>query len=275
MANEWNFCSCKSANVTADEAPTPIWDALFHTLAAADPYGRQMSIHNGNLLYNHSQPWITHVSLQGHEGDTPALRARYAKPMVWDEVRYEGNLSSSWGALSGPEMADRFFLGASLGVHVGHSETITRAGVSDDQQPLWWAKGGTLIGSSPARIKWFRALWPAADGGASSNPPRPPFGSLVPTRSYLDDASKSAVVVNLLSAPNGTYSLLHFNRAGQWTVPLSHAAAAASGGRWEVRELDYWAMTVRVLAHLPADASSTVLDVPTIPSNFEIVLCPT
>ena len=27
--------------------------------------------------------------------------------VVWDEERYEGNISSSWGALSGEEMADR------------------------------------------------------------------------------------------------------------------------------------------------------------------------
>ena len=87
MANEWNFCACKSYNASAN-GPTPVWDELFKTLSGADPYGREMSIHNGQYLYNHSQPWITHVSLQGHEGDTPALRDEYQKPVVWDEERY-------------------------------------------------------------------------------------------------------------------------------------------------------------------------------------------
>ena len=30
-----------------------VWDELFEALRAADPYGRQASIHNGPLLYNH------------------------------------------------------------------------------------------------------------------------------------------------------------------------------------------------------------------------------
>ena len=103
-----------------------MWDELFATLSAADPYGRQMSIHNGALLYNHSQPWISHVSLQGHEADTPDLRTLYGKPVVWDEERYEGNITSSWGALSGEEMADRFYWGASLGAHVGRTARRSR-----------------------------------------------------------------------------------------------------------------------------------------------------
>eukprot|EP00966_Prymnesium_polylepis_P121626 2811264-Prymnesium_polylepis.2 len=62
MANEWSFCACKArgTNASALQSPSPVWDELFETLSAADPYGRQASIHNGNLLYNHSRPWITH-----------------------------------------------------------------------------------------------------------------------------------------------------------------------------------------------------------------------
>jgi hypothetical protein len=54
-------------------------------------------------------------------------------------VQYEGNITSGWGALSGEEETDRFFWGASLGVHVGHSETVLRHNVAvDDDQPLWY-----------------------------------------------------------------------------------------------------------------------------------------
>ena len=73
-----------------------VWDELFRALSAADPYGRQMSIHNGALLYNHSQPWITHVSIQGREETTADLRATYGKPLIWDEVRtIFGSISAS------------------------------------------------------------------------------------------------------------------------------------------------------------------------------------
>ena len=74
---------------TNRQADPPIWDELCQMLQAADPYKRQMSIHNGNLLYNHSRPWISHVSLQGLEDRTADIRARYGKPVVWDEVQCE------------------------------------------------------------------------------------------------------------------------------------------------------------------------------------------
>jgi len=66
MANEWSQCHCKSKGVNASHliSPSPTWDRLFTELVKADPHGRQASIHNGQLLYNHSRPWITHVSLQ-------------------------------------------------------------------------------------------------------------------------------------------------------------------------------------------------------------------
>jgi hypothetical protein len=100
MANEWNFVACKSYNATAANGPsTPVWDHLFRTLGAADPYGRQTSIHNGNLLYNHSRPWITHVSLQGHLDDTAGLRLQYGKPVVWDEVKCESFLLAAGGGV--------------------------------------------------------------------------------------------------------------------------------------------------------------------------------
>ena len=78
---------------------------------------------------------------------------------MWDEVKYEGNLPEGWGDLSGQEESARFWWGASLGVYVGHSEVLLRGGVTDDEQPLWWAKGGDLIGRSPERIGWFRRTW--------------------------------------------------------------------------------------------------------------------
>ena len=216
MANEWSFCRCKSFG-SADLPPqTPVWDALFKTLAANDPYGRQMSIHNGNVLYNHSQPWISHVSLQGHEDDTPALRLKYKKPVVWDEVQYEGNITSGWGALSGVEEADRFWWGAALGVSVGHSDTVLdwQMPAGSDEQPLWWAKGGTLRGLSPPRIEWFRAQHVTGDPAAD----RPPLPGASGVPSTL--ANGNSVFAQILTARDGKQMLLHFMRPGQWTVPL-------------------------------------------------------
>ena len=255
MANEWNFCKCKSGGAVGDNGPTPVWDALFKTLSSADPYGRQMSIHNGAFLYNHSQPWITHVSLQGHESDTPMLRAEYGKPTIWDEVEYEGDIPSSWGALSGEEESDRFWWGASLGVHVGHSETILRPDVRVADQPLWWAKGGTLVGTSPPRIKWFRELF---EDNVTD------FGSLLPTQESFGN-SQSGYVANMLSNP-GKFHFVHFLRPGTWTIPLKKCSGSASCS-WKVELLNYWEMTKTTLAALPASAINATVDVPAIPFN--------
>ena len=66
----------------------------------------------------------------------------------------------------------------------------------------------------------------------------------------------------MLSAPKpkGDFYSLHFVRPGKWTIPLGSASAGAAAAAsdagfasatWEVRYLDYWDMTVTVLAKLP------------------------
>lgn len=227
-----------------------MWDELFETLAAADPYGRQASIHNGNLLYNHSRPWISHVSLQGMEDTTPAIRQKYGKPTLWDEVRYEGNITSSFGSLSAAEEADRFWWGAALGVHVGHSETVLRAAVKDDDaQPLWWAKGGTLVGESPPRIAFFKQLW--ASTGAD-------FGALTPAHASYGQAGDP--VSDTLTGDS--VQLVKFRRQGTWNVALP---GGGGGGRaWKAVSVDYWGMTTTELP-LPTSGATVAVDVHTLP----------
>ena len=68
------------------------WDQLFQTLQAADAaHDRERSIHNCVQYYNHSRPWISHVSLQGHDvQQLDMAKATWTqhtpKPIVWDEV---------------------------------------------------------------------------------------------------------------------------------------------------------------------------------------------
>jgi len=174
LANEWDFIGCKARGLSDQPSKSPVWDALGATLAAEDPYDREASIHNGVRMYNHSREWVTHISLQGNEEQTPSIvKGRYGvKPVVWDEVRYEGDIPEEWGSLSGPEMADRFWWGHSLGAYVGHSETLMMPGLRDDDQLMWWSKGGRLHGTSQSRISWF-----ARTVGHES---RPPLSQLTP-----------------------------------------------------------------------------------------------
>jgi len=176
---------------------------------------------------------------------------------VWDEERYEGDIPSEWGGLSGEEETDRFWTGASLGVYVGHSETILRPGISDDRQPLWWAKGGLLIGTSPLRIRWFRSIWTRHNITGTL----PDFGALVPTQeSYGESGSP---VANALTDPGGRLIFLHFTRSGTWTVPLpKHGAAAA----WTQYTVDYWGMIAQQVP-LPATAVNVTITAPDLPYN--------
>ena len=61
------------------------------------------------FLYNYSQPWVTHFSLQHTHNHPRDLWETYGlKPFMYDEVKYEGRLGSNWGSLSAPQMV-RFF----------------------------------------------------------------------------------------------------------------------------------------------------------------------
>jgi hypothetical protein len=80
-------------------------------------------------------------------------RADWQKPLVFDECKYEGNIPSMWGNLSGDEMTRRFWLAAAQGAYCGHGETyMSLEGV------LWWSHGGVLHGTSPKKIAFLRKL---------------------------------------------------------------------------------------------------------------------
>lgn len=149
MANEYDFMEKK---VESD------WDRLAEVLVQSDPFGRLRSIHNGTRMYNHNQPWVTHASIQNgsavaEPGRAVLYRDAYRKPIVLDEVKYEGNLPQRWGNLSAKEMVHRFWVGTLDGTYVGHGETYLHP-----DHAIWWAKGGQLRGESPQRIAFLRQI---------------------------------------------------------------------------------------------------------------------
>jgi hypothetical protein len=153
LANEYDFMKAKT---------TQDFDRFFHIVEQQDPVGHLRSIHNGHTMYDHGHPWVTHASIQGTEFDRAAewLKA-WRKPICFDEVQYEGNLNRRWGNLSSENMTQRFWLGVIAGCYVTHGETYLDldAQFDEDATPtIWWAHGGTLHGTSPARIAFLRKL---------------------------------------------------------------------------------------------------------------------
>jgi hypothetical protein len=134
------------------------WDRLFQVLEASDPYGHLRSIHNADRIYDHNKPWITHVSLQYYMavrffGVSPLLRDIFRKPIVHDEINYEGDIASRWGQLSGEEMTYRFWIAVIGGAYATHGETWR-----DEVGDGWISRGGTLRRQSPDRIAFLKAI---------------------------------------------------------------------------------------------------------------------
>jgi hypothetical protein len=149
LANEWDFMKEKRE---AD------WDRMLQVVQEADPYSHLRSIHNGTLLYNHTHPWVTHASIQNGSavedfGRAVLYRDVYRKPIVFDEVKYEGDIPERWGHITAEELVHRFWQGTIAGTYVGHGETYV-----NPEEVLWWSKGGVLRGQSPARIGFLRKV---------------------------------------------------------------------------------------------------------------------
>ncbi|MFK7771661.1 MAG: DUF5060 domain-containing protein [Saprospiraceae bacterium] len=152
LANEWNFLKSKTP---AD------WHTLIETVTAADPYGHLCSIHGSTASYfEYWKPEITHVSIQDEAPvQNPTAAATigriYKKPIVFDEVGYEGNITRRWGWLSPEKMMHLIWNGVMGGTYVSHGETYT---YYSEKDTIFWANGGALRGSSWKRIKFLRSI---------------------------------------------------------------------------------------------------------------------
>lgn len=148
LANEYDFL--------LDIKPIERWDRFFAIIAENDPYGHPRSIHNGEetMNYDHRKPWVDHVCIQNwNVKQTGVWRAEWGKPIVNDELEYEGDILMAWGNISAQELVHRFWLTVTRGGYAGHGETYEHP-----QDLLWWAKGGVLRGESWRRIGFLRDL---------------------------------------------------------------------------------------------------------------------
>jgi hypothetical protein len=149
LANEYDFMEHKTEGD---------WERIGQLVSRSDPHHHLLGIHNGKRIFNHTLPWITHASVQNgaavENANTAGIyRDAYRKPVVYDEVKYEGDVPKRWGNLSAEEMVYRFWIGTVAGTYVGHGETY----LSPDDV-LWWSKGGVLKGQSPPRLAFLRKV---------------------------------------------------------------------------------------------------------------------
>ncbi len=217
LANEWDLMSKSVAD----------WDRFFKIIQECDPYQHLRSIHNCNLLFDHSKPWITHASIQNWNFNLNleqirTWRDQYRKPVVIDECCYEGNISQRWGNLTAQEMVRRFWEATLHGGYAGHGETFLHP-----QDILWWSKGGVLYGQSPQRIAFYRQI----------------------LEEHLADGLNPVETVNrdgfLCAGKPGeyylTYTGVHSPAQLSFTLPA---------GRYRIDVIDTWEMTITSLPDL-------------------------
>jgi hypothetical protein len=223
LANEWDFMKRKQASDFV---------RFGELISRDDPYHRLLSIHYGNKLFDYNLPWITHASIQNGGAVTSPARARidrdtYHKPVVYDEVQYEGNIPSGWGRLSAEELVFRFWNATVAGTYCGHGETY-----KSDDQVLWWSKGGVLKGQSPARLAFLKNV--LADAPAEGIEPidksHPEFGGQ-PGKYYLIYLGKQTLT----------------NWDFQIPKPAPDQPQLANGMKFTAEVLDTWNMTVTPL----------------------------
>ena len=216
MANEFDYIKTK---------PRADWDIYTKAVVSADPYGHLCSIHNGSVYYDNWKPEFTHVSIQNGStvedfGRATLLRDVFFKPMVYDEVCYEGDLQQRWGHLSGEEMTEAFWQGVIAGTYVTHGETYKNAG-----DTIFWAKGGRLIGSSPARIGFLRKILEEAPGPLELSDP------------WKDHHTARA---------DSSYYLVYMgkNMQPEWEFNLPRKGGPKAGRKFKVEVIDTWNMTI-------------------------------
>ena len=206
LANEFDFMQLKKMYD---------WHHIYKVIVENDPYHHLAGIHNGRDWYDHTHPWVSHASIQSSALDKGAeWRARYQKPVIYDECRYEGNINQGWGNQSAQEMVHKFWLGTIRGCYVGHGETFNHP-----EDILWWSKGGVLHGESPARIAFYKKILEAG-----------PQDGIDPIDKYSGGKA-------------GEYYLYYFgtDTLDKWTLNLPENI------NFQIELIDVWEMTIKKL----------------------------
>lgn len=213
--------SLANENSFIDHLTDEDWDVLFQVVQEKDPYGHLRSIHNADRIYDYGKPWVTHVSLQYYNavrafGASALVRDIYKKPVIHDEINYEGNITKRWGQLSGEELTFRFWLAYISGTYASHGEAIEGG---------WLSQGGKLTGESPARIAFLKKI---IESG-------PEEGMEPIDHHYLRNAG----------GKDGEYYLYYFGKETpkEWEFVLPDEALE-DGDKFQVEVIDTWNMTI-------------------------------
>ena len=216
LANEYDLMTNKTI---AD------WERYASIICEKDPYHHLRSIHNCHPFYDYSRPWVTHCSIQRQDPYLSAehvaeWREIYKKPVVLDEICYEGNIQFGWGNISGKELVRRFWEAACRGGYAG--ETIL-----NPENVLWWSHGGVLRGESHKRFGFLYDIMCETPGhGLAFHDLKWDCVCAVPEQEWM--------------RPVKSYYLIYFG----FTCPSFKEYHFDDETEFEVEVIDTWNMTI-------------------------------
>ena len=217
LANEYDLMN----KTTAD------WEDIAGTIVDSDPYGHLRSIHNGMEFYDYTRPWVTHACIQRQDlyrttEYTDMWRSQFHKPVIVDEMAYEGNIEYGWGNISGEELVRRFWQACLRGGYGGHGETYV-----NDEDIIWWAHGGRLHGTAPERLRFLKEILLSVPGGTLKHSDRGAFDDTIAVPEEWEYS--------------GQYYLYYYDRfrtsAREFFFDNEHA--------YRAELIDTWDMTIR------------------------------
>lgn len=204
------------------------WEWYAELICRFDHYGHLRSVHNCVPFYDYSRPWVTHCSIQRQDLYRTAecvneWRERYGKPVVLDEIAYEGNIPHGWGNISGQEMVRRFWEAVCRGGYPGHGETFLHP-----EGVLWWSHGGKLHGESHKRFQFLMDIWKETPGG----------GGLMPYDRFWSEVC--AVPQESIPAAVKDYYLIYYS----FMQPALKNYHIDDETEFRLKVIDTWNMTV-------------------------------
>ena len=203
------------------------WERYASIICEKDPYHHLRSIHNCHSFYDYRRPWVTHCSIQRQEPYLSAehvskWREEYRKPIVLDEICYEGNIQFGWGNISGRELLRRFWEASCRGGYAGHGETLM-----NPENVLWWSHGGRLRGESHKRFGFLYDILCETPGlGLAPYDLKWDCVCGVPEREWMN--------------PVKSYYLIYFG----FTCPSFKEYYFDNETEFEIEVIDTWNMTI-------------------------------
>lgn len=240
------------------------WVRFAEFIRERDPWYHLLSNHNMIPLWDFRLPTVTHCCIQGSFVEKTAQYIReYGKPVLFDEMCYEGDIPHDWGNLSAQEMVRRFWKVCTCGGYATHGETYL-----NEEECLWWSKGGVLRGESPVRIGFLRQLLESLPGPLTPGAGENRMFDLEELRKHPEQVDHPVLRLILSLSPeeltrfqesniqfvghveDKAYLYYHPVHCPKWfTINLPEA------GRYTVEVIDTWAMTRTVVLE---DASGAV-----------------